>query len=97
MSEERICKNCRFYRNLYKKHLHNKYGRCVHPLFVDIEQAHTKNAVIIFGKSVFPDEPGLIVKNDFSCQLFEEKDEFEETVRKATREALKKMMGCEGD
>ena len=71
MGNKKICENCQFFRNISKKYLQDRYGRCIHPLFLDYENGNVKNPVIIFGSSIFPDERGLIVKKDFSCQLFE--------------------------
>jgi len=64
------CENCRFFRGLNpkRKALAGKYGICIHPAM----SMRAKPSLVIF-EPMFPDQPYLVVRKDFSCRLFEEK------------------------
>jgi len=64
------CENCRFFKELNpkRKALASQYGICIHPAM----NMNARPSLVIF-EPMFPDQPYLVVRKDFSCQLFERK------------------------
>jgi len=62
------CENCIFFNELNpkRKALVGHYGICIHPAM----NMGAKPSLVIF-EPVFQDQPYLVVRKDFCCQVYE--------------------------